>query len=172
MMPSIHWHFRHARIVLASLVVLTSGLACDDPTGPSLPREGPPDELRFSFGGFAIGAADIELRGTTVAMWRTPWDWQPGVAIDTVYAVPTDESWRQFWVAAERAGVHRWRSRYAANVVDGAGWALRLVAGEFALESSGENAYPDSRGREHELEMTEEFRSLRTALGNLVGEEM
>ncbi len=138
-----------------------------------LPREGQPDELRFSYGGFAIEGVTVELHGTSVAMWRTPWNWQPGVAIDTVRAVPSDDEWRQFWTAADRAGVQRWRPRYATEgVVDGSGWSLYLVAQDFRLTSTGSNAYPDGSGGEHELEMTEEFRALRTALGNLVGEEL
>jgi hypothetical protein len=171
-MASLPARFIRAHIALLSLAALTVGAACQDPTAP-LPREGAPDELLFSFGGFGIDATTLELRGATVAMWRSPADWRPGIAIDTTYAVPTAEAWREFWITAKGAGVQRWRSRYAAdNIIDGVGWSLRLVAGAFALEASGSNAYPDWRGREHELEMTEEFRAFRTALGNLVGEEM
>jgi hypothetical protein len=125
------------------------------------------------YGGFGIDIVRVELQGASVAMWRRPWDWRPGVPIDTMRAVPTDDAWREFWLAAERAGVHRWRTQYVAEgVVDGDGWALRLVTGDFDLLASGSNAFPDARGREHELEMTEEFRLLRTAIGNLVGEEL
>jgi hypothetical protein len=153
------------------LAVLTAVTACADPTAP-LPRDGPPDELSFSYGGWMMDMVTVEVQGTSVAMWRRPSDWPPGVAIDTVRAVPTDEAWRTFWIAAERAGVGRWRSSYSADVVDGAGWTLRLVAGDFSLESTGSNAYPDWRGREHELEVTEEFLSFTAALGNLVGAEV
>ena len=158
-----------ARMVSVSLALSVGNAACHDPTAP-LPDEGPPDELSFSMGGFASDAVTIEMQDEVVLMWRRPWNWRPGEAIDTLRAVPTSEQWHDFWIAAERAGVHRWRSRYEADVIDGVGWTLRLVAGDFALESTGANAYPDWRGREHELEMTAEFRSLRTALGNLAGE--
>ena len=159
------------RVVIAS-VAIAAMTRCEAPLVP-LPREGPPDELRFSYGGFAIDGVTVELQGSSVAMWRTPWNWQPGVTIDTVRAVPTEDQWREFWAAAERAGVQRWLPRYMAEgVVDGSGWSLRLAGGDFDLTSTGSNAYPDRRGVEHELEMTEEFRSLRTALGNLVGEEI
>jgi hypothetical protein len=158
------------RIVVAclGLVALTR---CEDPNGP-LPRTGLPDELRFNYGGFAVEGVTVELQGSSVAMWRTPWNWQPGVVIDTVRVVPTEDQWRAFWTAAERAGVQHWRPRYAAEgVVDGNGWSLRLVGGDFRLMSTGSNAYPDNRGGEHELEMTEAFQSFRSALGNLVGED-
>ncbi len=160
-----------ARIVAASIAFMAL-TRCEAPTAP-LPREGAPDELRFIYGGFAMDAVTVELEGTSIAMWRTPWDWRPGVAIDTIRSAPTADAWREFWVATERAGVQRWRPRYAAEgVVDGDGWTLRLTAGDFRLTSSGSNAYPDALGREHELEMTKEFQLFRSALGNLIGEDL
>ena len=163
---------RLARLTLTCLALPAGTATCGDPTAP-LPREGPPDELSFGFGGFAIEGVTLELQGTTVLMWRRSWDWRPGEAIDTLRVTPSADQWREFWITADAAGVQRWRARYAAEgVVDGAGWRFRLVAGAFALESTGANAYPDRLGREHELEMTEEFRALRTALGNLVGEPL
>ena len=159
--------YLRSRIIVACLSVVPL-IGCSDPTAP-LPREGAPDELRFSFGGFAIGDVTLELQDSSVAMWG----WTPGATIDTVRVVPNEEAWREFWSAAERAGVRRWRSRYfAEGVIDGNGWSFRLVAGDFALESTGSNAYPDALGRERELIMTDEFRLLRTALGKLVGEEL
>ena len=54
-------------------------------------------------------------------------------------------------VATERAGVHRWRARYAAeDIVDGVGWSVRIAAGGRVVASSGTNAYPDRFGREHD----------------------
>ncbi len=157
--------------MIGCLAIVAAIAGCEDPTA-ALPREGPPDELYFSYGGFSMDVVTIESQGTSVAMWIRPWDWHPGVAIDTVRTVPTAAAWRQFWIVAEDAGVHRWGSRYSADVIDGDGWELRLAAGEFALESSGSNAYPDWRGREHELEMTAEFEAFKTALGDLVGEPL
>jgi hypothetical protein len=163
---------RLARITLGCLALIASTATCDDPTAP-LPREGPPDDLRFVFGGFAITGVTLELQGATVLMWRQSWDPRPGEAIDTLRATPSAEQWRDFWSAADAAGVQRWRARYAAeDVIDGNAWQLRLVAGAFALESTGSNAYPDRLGREQEALMTAEFRALLTALGNLVGEPL
>ena len=144
-------------------------LSCSHPLGP-LAREGPPDELEFSIYGFGIGSSTVEVRGDTVIVRSRPWDWTPGSAIDSVRAVPSPDAWRTFWTATERAGVHRWRRRYLAEgVVDGAGWSLRLGAHGRRIESNGSNAYPDRLGREHELEMTSDFRAFRDALGELVG---
>lgn len=140
--------------------------ACGDPVAP-LPREGAPDELEFSFAEFAIAVTTWELRGDTVVFRHTPWG--AGSASDSARAVPTADAWRAFWTAADEAGVSRWRERYAAEgVVDGNGWSLRLVAGSARLESEGSNAYPDRRGRESELEVTDAFRAFRSALEDLV----
>ncbi len=141
--------------------------ACGDPVAP-LPREGAPDELEFSFGGFAISTSHWELRGDTVVFRQMPAG-VPDSASDSASLVPTAEAWRAFWEAADEAGVGRWRERYAAEgVVDGNGWILRLVAGSLRVESEGSNAYPDRRGRESELEVTEAFRAFRSALEDLV----
>jgi hypothetical protein len=159
------------RAVLACLMTVVMMTGCADPTGP-LPSSGVPDELLFEFGGFADESVTLELRETTVLLWRRPWDWRPGVPIDTLRVTPTDAQWREFWSAAKRAGVSRWASRYSADVIDGAGWHLRLAAGDFALESTGENSYPDSLGFGHDLEITDAFLGFRAALGNLVREPL
>lgn len=176
MSPSPITHHRHVRagpsrrdphvwLATAVLGVALALAACDDATGP-LPRTGVPDDLEFSMGAFSVGASTVELRGDTVVLRR----WRPGPANDTVRAVPTPDSWRAFWSATERAGVHRWRARYAAEgIVDGAGWSLRIAAGGRLVESSGSNAYPDRFGRKHELDMTDDFRVFLTALDELVG---
>ena len=172
MMASLVRSAERSRILTACLALLTVVAGCGDPTAP-LPREGAPDELHFTYGGFGMAGVTIEARGGTVAMWRRSWDSPAGGAIDTVRSSPTADAWREFWIAAKQAGVHRWRSRYVADgVIDGNGWTLRLVAGGFALESMGSNAYPDVLGRKRDLMMTEEFRALQTALGNLVGAEL
>ena len=174
--PSPITHYRHVLLgparpggpVRAFTVLVGVALAlaaCDDATGP-LPRTGVPDGLEFSIGGFSVGASTVELRGDTVVLRR----WRPGAVNDSVRAVPTPDSWRAFWSATERAGVQRWRARYAAEgIVDGVGWSVRISAGGRLVESSGNNAYPDRFGRKHEIGMTDDFRAFLTAVGELVG---
>lgn len=159
------------RVVAFALVaVVVAHAGCSDPTGP-LPDEGVPDELTFSIGGFAVDSRMIELRGDTVVFRRRPWD--SGPVADSVRAVPTSDDWRAFWAVAHRVGVERWRGEYRAEgIVDGIGWSLRLMAGGQLITSTGSNAYPDRRGREHEGSMTEEFRSFLAALGDLIGQPM
>ena len=157
---------RRARTA-AVLAIVIAG--CGDATGP-LARQGAPDELRFSFGGFGTGGSTVVLDGDAVVSWSTPWTWEPGMRIDSVRTVPTAEDWAAFWAAAEQAGVGRWRERYMAEgVVDGAGYSLRIVARGRVLESAGSNAYPDRMGRENEMEMTDAFREFMHALGVLAG---
>jgi hypothetical protein len=160
---------------LAALTALAAALtlaACSDSTTPALalPSEGAPDELRFSVGGFARTSSAVESRGDTLIVWGRPWDWTAGVSVDTARVVPTMEDWRAFWAAAERAGVHRWRPQYMAEgVVDGVGWDVRILADGQLIQSSGSNAFPDRDGREHELEMTEDFQTFLAAFEELVG---
>jgi hypothetical protein len=175
MSPSPITHRRQARaapsrrggfalVTTAVLGVALAVAACDDATGP-LQAEGAPDDLEFFIYGFAVGGSTVELRGDTVVLRRT----RPEVN-DSARAVPTPDSWRAFWAATERAGVRRWRAHYAAeDIVDGTGWSVRIAAGGRLVESSGNNAYPDRFGREHEPFMTDDFRVFLTAVSELVG---
>jgi hypothetical protein len=157
---------RRCLSTVALLGALVAQPGCGDATGP-LPDEGAPDELTFSIGGFAVDSRELELRDDTVVLRR----WRAGDAVDSVRAVPTSDQWRAFWMAAGRAGLARWRAQYVAeDILDGTAWSLRLAAGGRVITSSGSNAYPDWRGREHEGVMTDEFRAFLTALGALVGE--
>lgn len=155
----------------AALVTLVFA-GCGDATGP-LPRDGAPDELRFSFGGYGMGGTTVQLEGDAVVSWYVPWGWMPGTPIDSTRTVPTAQAWSAFWQAAERAGVSRWRERYVAEgVVDGAGYSLRIVADGRVLESAGSNAYPDRLGREHEMDFTDAFSEFMDAVGVLAGRDM
>ncbi len=156
----------------AAAVLLAAAFAgCGDPTGP-LPREGAPDELRFTIGGFGSGSTTVVLDGEAVMVTRVPWDYMTGVPIVPVRVVPTAQAWRDFWAAAEEAGVRRWRSEYMAEgVVDGSGWSLRIVADGVVVDSHGSNAWPDRRGREHEMDVTADFQAFLDAVGTLAGQD-
>lgn len=163
---------RAARARLTVIVSIAFAFAgCTDPVGP-LPREGAPDELRFSVGGFGMGTTIVELDDEGVAVTRIPWNLEPGVTIVPVHVVPSAEAWSDFWTAAERAGVRRWRDKYVAEgVVDGAGWSLRIRSGDVLIDSFGSNAWPDSRGREHERDVTADFQAFLEAVGTLAGQD-
>jgi hypothetical protein len=154
---------------LALAAALAALAGCDNPAAP-FPDEGPARVLVFSGGGFGTGAHRVEARGDTVVLTRIPWEGLPGGRPDSVRTVPTAAAWRAFWDAADQAGVRRWESRYRAeNIVDGYGWSLDLAAGGSRVRSTGSNAYPDRRGREHEGESTPEFRAFVAALEALAG---
>lgn len=169
----IHLSLRPRARIAAALVCGTLALAgCGDSTLP-LPAEGAPDELEFSIGGFGTTSRVLRLEGATIAVRRVPWGWSPGEPVDSIRVTPTEEAWREFWSDADRAGVRLWQPRYRQeNVVDGGGYGLRIVVDGDVIESSGSNAYPDRRGREHEGEMTDDFRGFLDALGELIGEPL
>lgn len=157
------WHFSLLSCATLSLA------SCAEIIAPQPLRvEGRPDGLEFALGGFGAATSTVSLRSDTIVAWRRAFDGQPGAPVDSVKTVPTAEEWRTFWDAAERAGVHRWHSRYVAEgVVDGSGWSLRIVAGGRVLQSMGSNAYPDRLGGEHRLEVTEDFQLFLSALSTM-----
>ena len=137
--------------------------SCSDPAGP-LAREGPPAELEFRVSRWPLGSDAVRLSHDTVVTVRTAWDAPGPASMDTVRAVPTAEQWRAFWAAADRAGVSQWRREYVTEgIMDGVGWELRLSANGRTVHSSGSNAFPDRRGREHQGTTTE-FESFVAAL--------
>ncbi len=159
-----------ARIAAALLCGVLALAGCGDSTGP-LPQQGTPDELEFSFGGYGGTGRDVELRGDTVVTHVLHWTWDGNPPkIDTVRVVPDAQAWAGFWDAAARTGVAQWRRTYRAeHIADGVGWGLRLVADGRVVQSHGSNAYPDRNGREHEGEMTDEFRGMMAAVAQLTG---
>ena len=145
---------------------------CSDSTLP-LPSEGAPDELEFNIGGFATTSTTLKLEGASVFVRRVPWGWSPGEPMDSVRVTPTADAWREFWADADRAGGRLWKPHYRQeDVVDGGGYGLRIVVDGRVIESAGSNAYPDRHGREHEGEMTDDFRGFLDALGELIGEPL
>jgi hypothetical protein len=166
-----HLTTRRLGVLLAALAGISIGAAaCDDPT-MALPREGAPERLEFSLSAWEGNfGRSVELRRDTVVFRRAVWSGSQ-VSVDSVRVVPTAEQWRDFWAAAEDAGVSRWRRRYVAEgIQDGGGWQLRLRATGASIVSEGSNAYPDRSGRERENELTPEFHAFVDALGALVGE--
>jgi hypothetical protein len=163
---------RAARVGFATIVCIAFAFSgCTDPVGP-LPREGAPDELRFSVGGFDTGITIVELDDDGVAVTRMPWGSEPGVPIVPVRVVPSAEAWSDFWAAAEKAGVRRWRDKYVAEgAMDGAGWSLRIRSGDVVIDSFGSNAWPDSRGREYERDIPADFLAFLEAVGTLAGQD-
>ncbi|HEX6371332.1 MAG TPA: hypothetical protein VF006_20605 [Longimicrobium sp.] len=158
-----------ARRAWAVLMVLGAMSGCSDPAVP-LPVEGAPDEFSFYIGGFGSGSTSLEMKDGRVIVWHIPWDYKPGMRIDSLRATPATEDWAAFWTAAETAGVGRWRREYRAEkIVDGVGWSLRLARDGTVIESGGSNAYPDCHGDEHEGFETPEFRAFLEALDSLTG---
>ena len=157
---------RPLAILLAAALL---GGCSDDPTSP-LPRAGAPRKLEFAIGGYGAPSRTITAEGDSVVFtWH---DWG-AMETDTIVAHPTDAQWRDFWAAARDAGVERWRRSYVAEgVVDGTGWGLVLLYDDREIVSQGSNAWPDRFGREHELEMTPEFRAVVDAMGMLAGREL
>lgn len=169
--PSCH-RSRMCRSAAVFLSVALTLIACTDAVAP-LPQAGAPDVLEFSIGGYGAGGGAVLLRGDTVIMWRTSPVWTPNMVIDSVRVVPTPDAWHAFWSATKEAGVNQWRTQYnASGIVDGLGWNARIVAGGRRITSFGSNAYPDRFGRQHEGEITDEFRLFVTALSDLVGQRV
>lgn len=159
---------RRGWLVGALFTAALSLAGCDDVTGLAS-RAGAPDELRFSIGGFGTDSRSWEVRGDTLVFRRRVWDPRE-TGVDSVRVVPTAEEWRGFRSAADGAGVSRWKRSYRAQgVVDGTGWGLRLRDGELRVESEGSNAYPNRRGDQRELQMTDGFRAFLGALEALAG---
>jgi hypothetical protein len=161
--------FPSPRTGLAVLCTALTLAGCTDLAGP-LPRAGVPDELEFSMAGYFAPSASVVLRGDTVVLRRAPWAPTSPAQLDSVVTVPSAQAWADFWTTVDEIGVNFWRRRYVAeNIADGLGWSLRVVADGRTVQSYGSNAYPDSRGAEHEGEMTPEFRAFKAAIEELAG---
>ena len=157
------------RALLLALLLPLAAAGCDDPTGPSLPREGVPRELRVSYGGFGFGSHDVTLRGDTLVVVRR--DFIQPQTPTTATVVPSAEAWRRFWSAADAAGVANWpRDCENPLIADGGGFSLRIVAGTRTWEAEGTNSYPQANGRCNGApEQSADFRAFTAAVSQLIG---
>ncbi len=163
-MPSTPLH-------VLTLVAALVAAGCDDVTGPPLPREGAPRELKVSFSGFGFGSHDVTLRGDTLVVTRRDF-FQPFTATTTT-VVPDAAAWARFWAAATAAGVPAWPRRCENPIIaDGAGFSLRIVAGTRVWESQGSNSYPQANGRcNGDPGQSEDFRAFTAAVSQLIGRQ-
>jgi hypothetical protein len=136
----------------------------------SIPRSGPPAELRFAIGGFPGGTQEWVLEGESLT-YRAPDRMSGRPAAAPVQVIPSAEAWEDFWAACERAGVQRWGSSYPnPGILDGTQWELRIAGEGFELEAWGSNAYPDREGRSQELDSSRGFDDFVAAMERLVGD--
>ena len=160
---------RAARAATASLALVSAGACGDGPVTP-LPEEGPALALEYSIGGYGGDQRSIKLKGGTIEHVSIPWDYRPGMAIDTVRRVPTADEWRWFWAEAKAAGVGRWRGTHVArNIADGTGWSLEIVVDGRRIQASGSNMYPDRKGEWHAPDQTPDFLRFSAAAFMLAG---
>ncbi|GJG87170.1 hypothetical protein tb265_23510 [Gemmatimonadetes bacterium T265] len=105
--------------VSALALACLAGAACGDATAP-LPTEGPPRELTYSTGGFAITLYNVRLAGDTVVFTSTTSRSGPEPIVLVTRRVPRAEEWRTFWRTVRDAGVSRWPGEcYDHGATDG-----------------------------------------------------
>jgi len=86
---------------------------------------------------------------------------------------PSHAQWRRFWRSMDQIGVWEWADRYEPGarfepgsvVRDGTHWSLTLAHADSAVESSGDNAGPDTR----DLDESRVFARFCEAVTRLVG---
>ena len=84
---------------------------------------------------------------------------------------PTDEQWRAFRHALDKINVWQWQAHYPnPGVCDGTHWSFEVAYSDHALETGGDNNYPDAQGEPiNSPEGTKTFERLRGAIRKLTG---
>ena len=126
-----------------------------------------PKHLRVSIGGHFGPSYSLELTDQTLFCMALS-DELP----DPAWLVePTAEQWRAFRRALDKINVWQWQADYPnPGVCDGTGWSFEVAYSDHALDSGGDNNYPDAQGDPtNSPEGTKTFKRLRGAIRKLTG---
>ena len=84
---------------------------------------------------------------------------------------PTDEQLRAFRRALDKINVWQWQAHYPnPGVCDGTHWSFEVAYSDHALETGGDNNYPDAQGEpSNSPEGTKTFERLSGAIRKLTG---
>jgi hypothetical protein len=138
---------------------------------PRFPDAEPPSAMRVHVGRQWIGTHDVTLRGDTLVVAFEPMMGSERPSVTRV--VPTADAWREFWRAAEGAGVRAWpRECRNPGIVDGGGFTLELAYGGERIEASGVNAFPRRDGScRTDGVHSDELRDFLAAVSRLIGRQ-
>ena len=124
-----------------------------------------PKHLRASIGGYFGPSYSVELTDQTLFCIALS-DELP----DPAWLVePTAEQWHAFRRALDKINVWQWQAHYPnPGVCDGTGWSLEVAYSDHALDSGGDNNYPDAQGEPTNLlDQTKTFDRLLRAITRL-----
>ena len=84
---------------------------------------------------------------------------------------PTDEQWRAFRRTLDYINVWQWQAHYPnPGVCDGTNWSFEVAYSDHALDTGGDNNYPDAQGEPTNLlDQTKTFDRLLRAFTRLAG---
>jgi len=133
-----------------------------------------PKHLRASIGGYFGPSYSVELTDQTLfcmalsERWRSAPAELPGPAW---LVEPTVEQWRAFRRALDKINVWQWQADYPnPGVCDGTGWSFEVAYSDHALETGGDNNYPDAQGDPtNSPQGTKTFDRLLRAITKLTG---
>ena len=85
---------------------------------------------------------------------------------------PTDEQWRAFRQILDKINVWQWQAHYPnPGVCDGTNWSFEVAYSDHALDTGGDNNYPDAHGEPTNLlDQTRTFDRLLRAITRLAGQ--
>ena len=126
-----------------------------------------PKHLRASIGGHFGPSYSLELTDQTLFCMALS-DELPNPAW---LVEPTAEQWRAFRRALDKINVWQWQADYPnPGVCDGTGWSFEVAYSDHALDSGGDNNYPDAQGDPtNSPEGTKTFKRWRGAIRKLTG---
>lgn len=130
-----------------------------------------PAPKRFDayIGGFGGTSYHVELQGDILRHTTNEAEHYKKPRHATI--TPSEEQWREFRETLDDLQVWRWRAEYPnPGVCDGTGWSLDIAYDDRALESHGDNNYPDASGNSNDHpDHTEVFKQYLAAVEKLLG---
>ena len=127
-----------------------------------------PKHLRAYIGGYFGPSYAIELTGDTLFYTART---NELIQRELPMVEPTDEQWRAFRRTLDYINVWQWQAHYPnPGVCDGTNWSFEVAYSDHALDTGGDNNYPDAHGEPTNLlDQTKTFDRLLRAITKLTG---
>jgi hypothetical protein len=151
--------------VLFSIALLCSVSFAAEPTFA-------PKKLRAVIGGFLGSTYVVELRDGALRYTQKRGTSAGYGVISSATVTPTVQQWQEFRKFIDQLNIWQWRADYPSQgTQDGTQWSLEIAYADHALQTHGNNSYPDSSGKPNGKAIpTEAFNRYLAAIKKLIGD--
>jgi len=129
-----------------------------------------PKKFSAVIGGFLGSTYIVELRDGALH-YTAKRETSVGYGESSTTLTPTLHQWQEFRKSIDELNIWQWRADYPSQgIQDGTQWSLEIAYPDHALETHGDNNYPDASGKPNgKPDSTKTFDRYLAAIKKLIG---